>query len=378
MHTSTVVEKNLRKPSSLDTLKTKLRNWRGAPANQESIGPLESQVTIETYVHRVKDELWHGDHRIRSTSKILRLSAFADNKNKPLASYTEEDIRAFIKHLKAEGLGDATTNRYLAAISCVFKKASKGEKPLISHPPCVEWKTVDSKRPRFYTDEEYKELLAFFRDAERKKKTWWIAEVIIIGYNTGMRLGEILGLNNQENMRLKDVEGMRSETIRSINKHAKQDTEAMGYKELLRCKRSSVVEDVADDDPGVCWGVLSEDGELAYLFNTKNNSSRMVPLNSAAKEALAKLGNCPSKFFSHHVFYSNWRKAREEIAPGDKDFVGHVWRHSCASRLVMDLGIDGIVAGSMLGHKSPLTTRKYVHQKKDPLIAIGKMLEAYN
>ena len=241
MHTSTVVEKNLRKPSSLDTLKTKLRNWRGAPANQESIGPQDPHVTIETYVHRVKGKLWEGDHLIRSTSKILRFSNFSDNKTKPLTSYTEDDIRAFTTHLQDEGLGGGTINRYLSAISSVFKKASKPDgsnAPLIPHPPCIEWKPVNSERPRFFTDAEYRALIDFFRDEQRREKTWWISELVIIGYNTGMRLGEILGLNNHENMRLEDVEGMRSETIRSINKHAKQDTEAMGYKELLRCKRS--------------------------------------------------------------------------------------------------------------------------------------------
>ena len=99
MHTLTV-EQNPRKPSRLEIPKTKLRNWRGTPAPQrQSTAPQDPQdpqdpnVTLETYVHRVKGDLWRGDHRPESTNKILRFVNFSDNKTKPLASYTEADIR---------------------------------------------------------------------------------------------------------------------------------------------------------------------------------------------------------------------------------------------------------------------------------------------
>jgi integrase len=219
-----------------------------------------------------------------------------------------------------KGLKGATINRYLAAYSELFSTAVR--KKAMSYVPKVKWYAENKGRPRFFTDTEVDDLEAFFLDSDHP----WMADFVILGVNTGMRLGEILGINNR------------------VPTPPGEQPKAYGY--------------------------LSDCGGFIELHETKNGESRIVPLNEEAVGALANLNNKPSDFYTHRSFYDTWDAARMSIAPEDRDFVFHVLRHTCATRLVMEYQVDHITVGLILGHKSPLTTKKYVHPVKQSLAGV--------
>lgn len=275
--------------------------------------------TLNSFFEKYGRRLWHDKYLSDCQFMVNRLSGFSDNHNKPIGAYTDDDIYNFMDHLEDQGLKDNTINRYLAAYSKLFKKAAK--KKLIEIVPSVEWKPVGNGRKRYFSAKEIQDLIEFFLDSEHP----WMANFVVLGEQTGMRLGEILAINN------------------------------------LKSKKTQ--------------GNLSDCGSFVELTETKNGEQRTVPLTDEAQEALARLDNCPADYHSHRTFYDTWDLARECIAPGDEDFVFHVLRHTCATRLAMEFGVDTLVVGSILGHKSIATTKKYVQKDRQAMQAVVNKLK---
>ena len=277
-------------------------------------------TTIETFFDAHGVRLWSGKYLHDCGFMVRRLSDFRNNKYKEIGEYKAADLYAFIDHLSAQGLKNNTVNRYLAAFSALFNLAADFE--LVDRVPKVRWKPVEPGRPRFFSDQEVNDLIEFFMDSDHP----WMADFVSLGVNTGMRLGEILSINN------------------------------------VTSKKTV--------------GTISHCGGFVELTQTKNGEQRTVPLNQEAKAALENLEYCPSGVYSHRKFYDTWDAARMSIAPFDNDFVFHVLRHTCATRLAMEFNVDTIVVGTILGHRSIATTKKYVHAKKDSLANIMSKLEA--
>ena len=275
--------------------------------------------TLETFFDKYGKRLWQDKYLKDCHFMVNRLSNFSNNRTRAIGSYTDDDLYDFMDHLKEEGLSDSTVNRYLAAYSRLFKKAVN--KKLMSYAPKVEWKAIEPGRPRFYTDQEVDDLVEFFLDSDHP----WMADFVIFALNTGMRVGEILSINHPQ--------------------------------------------------PKKTIGTISPCGNYIDLKKTKNGEERTVPMNASAKEALRNLDNCPSGPWTNRKFYDTWKAAKECLAPGDDHFVFHVLRHTCATRLAMEFSVDTLIVGTILGHKSIATTKKYVHAKKENLATIMSKLE---
>lgn len=276
-------------------------------------------LTLDTFFDKYGKRLWQDKYLKDCNFMVNRLSNFSNNRTRAIGSYIDDDLYDFMDHLKEEGLSDSTVNRYLAAYSRLFKKAVN--KKLMDYAPQVEWKTVESGRPRFYSDQEVDDLIEFFLDSDHP----WMADFVVVAVNTGMRLGEILSINNPK--------------------------------------------------PKKTIGTISPCGNFIELTNTKNGSERTVPMNASAREALRNLDNCPSNVWTNRKFYDTWALAKQCLAPYDEHFVFHVLRHTCATRLAMEFNVDTLIVGTILGHKSIATTKKYVHAKKDNLAIIMKKLD---
>jgi len=260
-------------------------------------------ITLEAFANQEAKRIWASDaHRKRSLAKLHKFGAFRGYAQRPIDSFKPADVYAFMDNLSDTGSSKATVNRYLAAISSVFKHAVEME--IILKAPQIKWHDEGPGRPRYMSRDELQKL-KFFLDNRQKS---WIKHFVIVGLHTGMRLGEILSI-----------------TVDSI----KSDAE----------------------------------GDWIHLETTKNGDERWVPMNSQCKSSLQALDFNPARVFNEKQFYKTWDIARSHIAPNDKGFTFHTIRHTFASTAANELSVNTLVLGQLLGHKQPTTTAKYVHMK---------------
>tara|TARA_R100001377_G_scaffold22923_2_gene12325 strand:+ start:221 stop:1045 length:825 start_codon:yes stop_codon:yes gene_type:complete len=269
-------------------------------------------IDFETFVSQEAQRLWDGDHLKRSLAKAAKFSNFKDFGTRPIDSFKPHHIHSFFDMLSESGRGNNTINHYAACLAKVFSQATDAE--FITHGPKFTWKKIKgNKRPLYYTSEQLLAMEAYF---DEYSKHWWIRHLIIIGAETGMRIGEILTLDPSS---------------------------------------------FSLADSGNTW---------AFLEKTKNGEERYVPINKRVRKALSDLGDQPSLHWNEHEFYRAWGVMRSRLLHNDDRYVFHTLRHTCATRMANDFKANTAVIGLMLGHKSEATTRKYIKSKPEALQAL--------
>lgn len=272
-------------------------------------------ITFAAFMSQEADRLWRGDHKRRSIAKGEKFATFADHSTRHIGDFKPSDIHAFFDSLTAKGLSDNTVNHYAAMLTKVFKHAEEME--LISHCPKFKWKTVENtQRPLYFTKAQLERVEAWFRGSNEP----WVEHFVVIGHQTGMRLGEIC----------------------QVAPHS-----------------------ITEDDNGDTW---------IHLEKTKNGEERFVPVNARAYSALEALGFDCRGFFEHTRFYRAWGAMRKDILGNDSRYVFHTLRHTAATVMANDLKANTAVIGMLLGHKSEKTTRKYIKAKPSALQALAAQM----
>jgi len=279
--------------------------------------PATEANNIMSFAQAEAHRMWpSAAHRTRSLAQLGRFVDFRDHSTKPIGHFLPRDVHAFADHLVTSGASAGTVNRYLASISKVFNHAV--DEQIINVAPRLKFMREQQKRIRFFTEAEQAELVAYFNDLG----LYWMRDMLVLSLKTGVRRGEIVALG----------EG--------------------------RAK-------------------LSNDGHWLMLPSdvTKTNKSRNVPLgNQDAREAAQRLAATLGQHYSKRKFEQAWAKAQRDVGKGDRTFVFHVARHTCASYLANDLQINTVVIAEMLGHASLTTTSRYIHAKPDALLDISKRM----
>lgn len=276
-------------------------------------------MRIEDFVRKERNRIWaegtkHQHDSIRRIEKLTLLMG-----NLELSQLDADKIHDFFDKLQERGLSVASIDRYGATISSVMKHAKRTKK--ITEKPDFVWRKQPENRVRFFTDKEREQLVTFLKYSDAP----WMADMVLLSLNTGMRLGEIKQLMNG----------------------------SVGFRN-----------DLDSDRPCI------------YLPRTKNGSERYIPLSNTALKAATRLHNCKS--FNAHTFYQVWGEARHRIARGDKNFVFHVCRHTCATMMANKLQTNTIVIMDMLGHRNHKTTQKYVHGVSSTRFKIADDLDKLN
>lgn len=258
------------------------------------------------------DELWSGRHKEQTINKLMMFSNYKRYGNKPLDGFTALEISDFLTFIKVNRrLSETTINRYKAAIKAVFSYAMDLE--VITAAPKIKMKAENNGRPRSFTADELVKIKAFFAKSKQPK----IQYLVTLSEQTGMRLGELQEIGTT--------------------------------------------------------AFVSADEQWLKLVDTKNGDDREVPLTPTTLECIKKVG-VVKEWFSHRIFYDLWDECRHRIAPRDKNFVFHVLRHTCASKLANDFQINTLVIADMLGHRSIKTTQKYVHVNQNTKQSVAKLL----
>ena len=259
--------------------------------------------------------MWRGDHRVKSTRKAERFTEFLDYATRDIGDFKPRDIHLFFDHLSATGLSDNTVNHYAAMLTKVFKQAVKEE--VIDHAPQFTWRQLeDTQRPLYFTKVQLEDIEAYFRRSSEP----WMEHFVVIGHQTGMRLGEICQVTPEK---------------------------------------------IITDDDGHIW---------IHLTKTKNGHERWVPVNERTRAALKALGDNCTNYFEHTRFYRVWGQMRRKVLGNDSRYVFHTLRHTAATVMANDLKANTAVIGILLGHRSEKTTRKYIKAKPSALQQLAAQL----
>lgn len=156
-------------------------------------------------------------------------------------------------------------------------------------------------------------------------------------------------------------------------------TDLIGRQDERLAKLVSVLVDTGlrlSEAIGLEWRDIT--GDQLTVHDTKNGSSRSVPLTRRAREVLASLDRSCQRPFSftdrHHASRAFTRARERSSMRGDEEVVMHTLRHTCASRMIQR-GVPVAVVSSWLGHRSLAVTMRYSHLRPDHLRDYVHVLE---
>jgi integrase len=113
------------------------------------------------------------------------------------------------------------------------------------------------------------------------------------------------------------------------------------------------------------------------VVDSKNNETRVVPINEILYNVLGSLRGRDGKVFKsrrgqpYRSVRTSFEKAVKEA--GIKDFTFHDLRHTFASWLAME-GVPMSTIGKLLGHKTPYMTMRYAHLAPEYLADVVELL----
>ena len=286
-----------------------------APA-QRSVDP--APVAVVAYLAELAEQRRQSPHTVsnyrRDLGKLLRLAG-----DIPLAGLTIHHVRRFVAMLHGQGLGGRSLARLLSAWRGFF--AWLGERGEVGANPCEGVKAPKSPKrlPNALSVDEANRLLATASDDDDPLVAARDMAMFELFYSSGLRLAELVALDGDA---------------------------------LL---------------------TAAEDGEMRVTG--KRGKTRIVPVGSKAREALATWGELRSNLAREDetaLFVGQRgrrinprvveeRLGRQAIRAGLPRHVHpHMLRHSFASHVLQSSG-DLRAVQDMLGHASIASTQVYTH-----------------
>lgn len=244
-----------------------------------------------------------------------------------IQSIKPADIHQYITDRKAGGIGPATVNRELAFMAACVNFCNRALGWTLPNPFKGHKLKEPEGRTRWVTREEADHLITMARQQTRAP---WLADLMTLALNTGMRRGELLGLE---------------------------------------------------------WGRVDLQARRIRLEarHTKAGKGRTVPLNDTARAALIN----QARFRAVHCPASPWvfcDKAGNRLRTvktsfitacrlsGIEDFHFHDLRHTCAAWLV-SAGVPLPEVRDLLGHSTVQMTERYAHLSPENLRAAVSVLD---
>jgi integrase len=253
---------------------------------------------IEAYLAQHTGKDTSVGHRLRWWSKQLG--------DKLIGKIYKSDIKSALKILLEEGKANTTYNRFKSAISAVFE-FYKDEHDL-DHNPARQVKQLKEGRgiERFATEDELSKLLASCKESVWER----LYLLVLMAVSTGARRSELINLK---------------------------------------------------------WSDVNIKTQTAILHDTKNGESRVLTLTDDLIGELSNYREVGSGWLfprrmdftkSFYNFDKYWYQALK--LAGITNFRFHDLRHTTGSWLAMQ-GLPTTVIRDILGHKTIVTTQRYVH-----------------
>ena len=244
------------------------------------------------------------NHRVMSTQELeywsTRLGKTPSGQPRALSKVTPVMIRDNLP----TGVGPATKNRYLSALSAFYNVCIIDWELVKENPVAKVRRFLEPKgRVRYLSDDERYRLL----EACRASKHPYLYVIVVIALSTGMRRTEITTLSRDQ---------------------------------------------------------IDFNRQTLTLWDTKNKEPRVVPLVGLAHELVSKLPRTNKKLFPGSNIRYYWEKAVKEARVDNYTF--HDNRHTAASYMAQ-AGVPLYTIGEILGHKSLEMTKRYAHLSTEHL-----------
>lgn len=305
--------------------------WEASIARAEAEGiPLDvndHDMTFGRFIEKYYQYLWGNSRNPKAMRSLVDRAVEGLGADVKLSQITEATIANLIAKLRAEGNAPGTINRKITSISKALKYARRLK--LIDDVPYIKKLPEPEGRTRFLSRGEEEVLLRAFLHFGLEEAH----DIVRVLLYTGARKSEVLKLT------WRDLE-------------------------------------------------LYGPHPQATFWVTKNGRPRTVPLVGPALEALRErrkqAAELPDPLPSSWVFrltgnqlQDQWDRVRAYMGMSDDpQFVIHILRHTCASRLVQG-GIDMRRVQVWMGHQSITTTMRYAHfAPRDLDVAAEALLRA--
>lgn len=281
------------------------RYFKTAEAKRHTLGDLVDRYIFEVLPNKPKNASNSEQHLVWWKSK-LGAYLLADV-SPALIVKCRNDLLATTTR-RGTKMANGTVVRYMASLSHAFSLAVKDWQWIDDSPLRKVSKPKEPRgRERFLSDDERNALLR----ACRASTSRFLYTVVVLALSTGMRRGEIMGLR---------------------------------------------------------WSQVDLPRGRILLFETKNDTSRAVPLTGLAFAMLGDLAKV-RRIDTDLVFYGEignqpvdltkpWTTALSKAELSNFRF--HDLRHSAASYLAMD-GATTIEIAAVLGHKTLQMVKRYSH-----------------
>lgn len=250
---------------------------------------------------RMKSHRTKSDHLRWLSTHILAHFGPATNINR----ISQPEMHKFVDANRDAGYSASTLHVMNATLRSILNFAwERGHRS--ERAPSVKTDTIRNSRVRFMTREEEQKVLAFFRSAGWEK----YAEVVEFLVDTGARKGEMLALT--------------------------------------------------------CKDLDAKTGRITF-WETKTNQPRTVKMTRRVKDILRV--RCKERDhvglvfsdISETLLYKAWREMRECLGfIDDNQFVLHMLRHTCCTRLLAN-NVDIRTVQQWMGHSSLSMTQRYAH-----------------
>lgn len=257
---------------------------------------------------------WRNDPRTPLINLNVCARILGDGRS--LDSIDKQAVYELVLGLRERGLSDTTINRKMSALRVLLSEAQ--ELGWCKAPPKLPHSKEGKGRKRFLTEDEEKQLLAAAVHLGNPEMADFWAFLL----DTGARHGEA--------------------------RH-------MEWSHVIGAQVTFYGED--------------EEG-------TKNGEIRTVPLVKRAGSILARRRNYPKPWpFSYAITRHWWDRVKVYLGKtDDKEWVQHILRHTCASRLVQR-GAPLQRVMEVMGHKSMQMTLRYAHLAPSNLTDTMALLE---
>lgn len=309
------------------------------PRQDTTLGTLLAQVWAIDWSRRKAGRSLKGN-----AERILKHVLSPDMDVREVTKADVDKVIAWLTEKEATG---STINRYLSALSRLFRQARDLDPAITT--PALTFQEESPPRHRTYTDDEERLILETWGRHARPD----LQDLFGFLFGTGCRIGEALKLRWTD-LQVLVIVGGRQRVSPFLP-------------DFIRSQQTR---------PGTRVTVL------VTFTDTKTGDNRTIPAPAQAVEALLSRWDAggmsrkagPWEGLAYNGIHQAWEKLRRLLKLGEDAGI-HTIRHTALSRLAAS-GVDAFKLQKWAGHSDIQTTLRYVKLATADLFSLADMLDA--